>query len=313
MQTFVFGFQIYKRSSSDMNLSPAILKQRIVLAVENKIQSELSGCEVKDEEYYECANYCWSQFYSCCVQYYAAAIRPFGLLHLPNSNSSILLKKSMYSILRPVDIIEHLKETKDCPYLAMYIDHPQLTDPKVIEQLVVFISVLDRVGQQVNELFKAVFERELNQLRPINEILNEIFEMEDLSIEFRRSITDELENIDLYTTMHKLLELLKMERPVDHDIYEINKDAQMSVNHMFSSVIGVSFVTESLKEIIEVRFAMCRNLLLLQHILLMENYIDSATLNGIQNICYPEIVDFTQAYYVLVWFNRLPTMPTLPG
>ena len=51
---------------------------------------------------------CWSQFYSCCVQYHNTGLRPLGILLLPYVSGAILLKKSTYSFLRPLDLLEYL-------------------------------------------------------------------------------------------------------------------------------------------------------------------------------------------------------------
>lgn len=51
---------------------------------------------------------CWKEFYSCCIQYHAAGLRPLGILLLPSSSGVVLLKRRMYSILRPLDLLEHL-------------------------------------------------------------------------------------------------------------------------------------------------------------------------------------------------------------
>jgi nuclear pore complex protein Nup160 len=64
------------------------------MAVEEEIQNELKETVVSDEEYLECGNYCWQRFYSCCVQYHVAGLKPLGLLLLPNSSGAVLLKKS---------------------------------------------------------------------------------------------------------------------------------------------------------------------------------------------------------------------------
>lgn len=107
--------QIYKRSSiiNDVNLSVGNLKQQISMAVEEEVHIELKESIVMDEEYTECVNYCWQRFYSCCVQYHAAGLKALGLMLLPNASGAVLLKKSMISFLRPMDIFEHFVYEND--------------------------------------------------------------------------------------------------------------------------------------------------------------------------------------------------------
>lgn len=78
------------------------------MAVENEIHAILQESEVNDEDYLECANECWRAFYSCCIQYYVTGLRPLGVLLLPSVSGIVLLKRKMYSFLRPLDFVEHL-------------------------------------------------------------------------------------------------------------------------------------------------------------------------------------------------------------
>lgn len=54
--------------------------------------------------------------------------------------------------------------------------------------------------------------------------------------------------------MHKLLELLRIDQDVVTDErYEKSHEDITSLNHLFSSVLGVSFVSRCLQQIAEVR------------------------------------------------------------
>lgn len=113
-----------------MNLSISLLKQRVCLAVENEIQSKLKETEVTDEDYLECAEWCWQRFYSCCVQYYIADLKPLGLLLLPAVSGVVLLKKAAYSFLRPLDAVEHLMLCSEFSSKEQFLNHPLLSEGK---------------------------------------------------------------------------------------------------------------------------------------------------------------------------------------
>lgn len=54
--------------------------------------------------------------------------------------------------------------------------------------------------------------------------------------------------------MHKLLELLRIDQEViSKDNFEKSSDDSTSLNYLFSSVLGVSFVSKCLQQIAEVR------------------------------------------------------------
>lgn len=126
-------FQIYKKSSilSEINISASVLKQRVCMAVEYEIQNELKEGEVNDEDYLECAHWCWSRLYSCIVQYHVAGLRPLGLLLLPTVSGAVLLKKNMYSLLRPLDVLEHLALSSDYCSIEQFLAHPQFCGCKL--------------------------------------------------------------------------------------------------------------------------------------------------------------------------------------
>lgn len=82
-----------------MTVSVSVLKERVCMAVEAEIQSEVQDYELNDDDYLEVANRCWLRFYSCCVQYHQAGARPVGLVLLDQSGV-VLVKKQQISLLR---------------------------------------------------------------------------------------------------------------------------------------------------------------------------------------------------------------------
>ena len=84
----------------------------------------------------------------------------------------------------------------------------------------------------------------------------------------------------------------------------------LSVGHLFRSDTGISLVAESLHQIAVIRYALCRNLLILQQILIDSSDLPIDTLEYIRSDCMPETVVFVQAYYVMVWICE--TSETLP-
>lgn len=75
----------------------------------------------------------------------------------------------------------------------------------------------------------------------------------------------------------------------------------LSAGHLFRSNAGISFVAGTLHQIAVIRYALCRNLLILQQIVIDSNDLAVDTLEYIRSNCMPETVVFVQAYYVMVW------------
>lgn len=89
----------------------------------------------------------------------------------------------------------------------------------------------------------------------------------------------------------------------------------LTVGHLFRSDAGISLVAETLHQIAVVRYALCRNLLILQQILIDTSDLPIDTIEFIRSNCMPETVIFVQAYYVMVWicetYENQPTAGAL--
>lgn len=84
----------------------------------------------------------------------------------------------------------------------------------------------------------------------------------------------------------------------DHDASKL----LLHVNHLFGSQLGISTVSETITQIALLRFAICRDLLILQQIILLRPEIFHArSLHSIRSSLAPRTVVLTQAYYVVTW------------
>lgn len=68
-------------------------------------------------------------------------------------------------------------------------------------------------------------------------------------------------------------------------------------------------MSESFRQIAIVRYSICRNLLILEHILMDCNDLQRGTVEIIRSRCMPETVVFMQAYYVMVWIAETSEVP----
>ncbi|CAH1156010.1 unnamed protein product [Phaedon cochleariae] len=308
------ALSIYKRSTilAETHLSASALKQRICLAVDNEIQNTLNGSAVNDEEYLECAEWCWQKFYSCCVQYHIASLKPLGLMLLPSVSGAVFLKKSAFSFLRPLDPLEHMTLCSDSTYSDQFVNFSMLAeDIDTTQDVMKLFEVIVYLEQQMSELFGQAFEKELSNLRAPDVVMDNILEkiQSEMDCQFTAHILNMLGNIgDLYKSMHKILELLRYENTLANPDNEINPSAL----YHFSSQLGVSVVAGCLRQQAQIRFQICRNLLLICNILLSFKTSDSGVLEAIRSVCTPEIVVLTQASYVMLWLSGLPALVNLP-
>lgn len=102
-----------------------------------------------------------------------------------------------------------------------------------------------------------------------------------------------------------------MDQPLSIKDERAPEDVKASINHLFSSHLGISFVSYCVKQQLEVRYSICRNLLALLYVLLERQEENWGSVEAIRSVCMVEIVVLTQAYYVLVWLSDLPALGIL--
>ncbi|XP_066602662.1 nuclear pore complex protein Nup160 homolog [Prorops nasuta] len=311
------ALSIYRRKNliSDVTLSPAVLKERVCTVVQAEIQAEVMDYELMDEDYLEIANRCWSRFYSCVIQYHANGARPVGLLLLPSVYGAVLLKKSSFSILRPMEALEHLMLCNDKSYISRFKTTPVLSqDEDICQDLITLMSALVMLEEQISEDLKTGIEKELYRLKRPDNIICDLFvkhllESDDplTEFDFQSDLKQKLANIkDISSAMAMLLEALTYDLGQPHKL-QLNDghDASkilLNVSHLFGSQLGISTITESIAQITLLRFSICRDLLILQQIVLYHPEIfDSNSLHFIMSSLVPRTVVLTQAYYVVMW------------
>ncbi|XP_017773941.1 PREDICTED: nuclear pore complex protein Nup160 homolog [Nicrophorus vespilloides] len=312
MQIISKALSIYKRSivSSDVNLSATVLKQRVCMAVENEIQTELQNCEITDEDYLEAANWCWSSFYSCCVQYHVAGLKPLGILLLPSVCGAVLLKKSNFSFLRPLDLIEHMTLCNEYVSIDSIYEHPQINSREECNDLTILTRILMTFEAQTGDDFRISIENDLAQgMQPceaLEELQNELSKDEKIVETIRHQLYD---CTDLYLAIHKMLELLRMDESIVTDVETDKNSMKTSIMHLFSSQLGISVVTQCFAQQNSIKFSICRNLLAFQYILLEDQ--NDSKLEAIRSVCIPEVTVLLQSYFALHWLTKLTAAPVL--
>lgn len=311
------ALSIYRRSNliADMTLSPAVLKERVCMAVEAEIQAEVMDYELSDEDYLEIANRCWSKFYSCVIQYHANGTKPVGLLLLPNVYGVVLLKKSAFSLLRPMEALEHLMLCNEKSYVQRFKTTPVLSqDEDTCQDLITLMSGLVLLEEQLSEDLKNGIERELYHLRSPDVIIEELLSKQVLETDdplsdydFQSELNRRLESIkDISKAMAMLVEALTYDlgQPSELQLEGVQEASRiiLNVSHLFSSQLGISAITESVSQITLLRFSICRNLLILQQLVLIRpDAYDSRSLHSIKSSLAPRTVVLTQAYYAVIW------------
>ncbi|XP_033337859.1 nuclear pore complex protein Nup160 [Megalopta genalis] len=315
--------QVYGRCTDDSVLSAIELKDRVCIAVEDEIKAEVMDFELMDQDYLEIANRCWSRFYSCVVQYHANSARPVGLLLLPDVYGIILLKKSSFSLLRPTEALEYLMFCNENCCVSRFRTTPVLSQNEdICQDLIILMSVLVLLEDQMSEETKNLIKKELYHLKSPDTIIDDI--LSKLLLESEEPISNiimdhpschRLSNVrDLSSAIAMLLEALTYDLGQPHKLqFNEGHDASkilLNINHFFGSQLGISAISKSVTQITQLRFSICRNLLILQQmILLRPELFDSRSLHSIKSSLVPRTVALTQAYYVVLWICDSTAMP----
>ncbi|XP_031781402.1 nuclear pore complex protein Nup160 homolog isoform X3 [Nasonia vitripennis] len=322
LKDIIRALSIYRKLNhlGDMHLSPTALKEKVCLAVEAEIQNEVMDYELMDEDYLEIVNRCWSKFYSCVLQYHINKSRPVGLVLLPDVLGVVLLKKSSFSLLRPMEVIEHMMLCNENTHFTRFNISPALSqDENICQDLITLTSALTYLEQRMIDDVKSNFEKQLYYLKSPDIIVDNLSELlldtdEFTDLDFKSGLLHILENIkDIASAMAMLLEFMtyNLSQPNPSKLRTsdgIDKTTLANSEFLFGSDLGTSTIAESVTQIAVLRFSMCRNLLILQNIILSRSEIlDSYSLHTIKSSLAPRTVVLTQAYYVIMWISETST------
>lgn len=177
--------------------------------------------------------------------------------------------------------------------------------------MMAILKVIVYLNSQMTDIFSLTFEKELHNLRFPDVVMEELLDNIQLEIdnEFISQVSKMLGKCkELYQAMHKLLELVRDAHKV---LEEDDLKCDNTLAYLFTSQLGVSMVNQSLRQQAQTRFNICRNLLLITHILLKRQELPWDVLESVRSVCSPDIVVLTQASYVMYWLSSLPALPVL--
>ncbi|XP_055842239.1 nuclear pore complex protein Nup160 homolog [Episyrphus balteatus] len=313
---------MFRRSSVrfDSKLSIIALKEQVCQAVEDEIQNEVKDFDISDDEYLEISTRLWERFYSCCEQYHIKACQPIGLLILDPIDALCIVKKNTFSMLRPCETLEHLMVSGDSVEMDNVIAVHFAGNEQVGEDLVNLVAMLAQIEQWLPEDVKMDLDKKLYQLempnvlmgKLVDEILAGDQDREILPNNFIVTIRQKIQAIsDLRTPMAMLLDNLRMDNGSPESMQTHSGLTQssrflLSIGGLFGSHIGISVLSESVRQMSLISFALCRNLLILQQILIDTCSLSPDILETIRSQFMPDTVIFLQSYYVMVWICETP-------
>lgn len=78
-------------------------------------------------------------------------------------------------------------------------------------------------------------------------------------------------------------------------------DVSFSKQLPFGGLLGVQLLTETVRQMIQLRYMVVRNLIVLQHLLMNNFALNCNAMEIIRSKCIPDSEVFLQSYYVMNW------------
>lgn len=334
IQTLAKTVSIYRRSADmsyiapDERMTMAKLREEICAAVEVEIQNQVTEYEISDEEHIAISHAAWSRFYSCAIQYHESGLTPMGLVSEGLTGLLAVIKKNGYSFIRPVDALEHLvlTEAVDAVGPELFHDTPVVCeDPALAQDVVSLMRAVALVAAQVPPYMIDEFNHALYYLvspdqfarKIVTAILTDETDGQETAVlNFTEELGTRLQQIgDVAKALEILLYSLELDRGiVSHSDFDPREPlTNEDTSKLFGSQIGTSIIAESLKQLAQTRFALTRNVIVLQLVMLEGGFSDDVSANAaelIHSTYLPRSVVMAHCYFVLVWLTE--TTATAP-
>uniref|UniRef100_A0A1B0B1N7 Uncharacterized protein n=1 Tax=Glossina palpalis gambiensis TaxID=67801 RepID=A0A1B0B1N7_9MUSC len=297
-----------------------LLKKHVCQAVEDELQNEVKDIDATDDDYLEASTRLWERFYSCCEQYHVKTSHPSGLFILAPLDGICIIKKNSFSLLRPCDTLEHLMLAGD-HVEANAVIYQHFAENEILgNDLLALVNLLTQIEKWLPEDVKIDFDRKLYQLEMSNVLIEKFVEeflagdtdKGLLSNNFLVVIRQKLVSIsDIRNAISLLFDTLRMDNGnpefmQTHDHLARSKRVLTSLGALFGSQIGLSVLSETVRQNALIRFALCRNWLLLQQILISTQSLPLEVLKTFKTQFMPGIITFLHSYYVMVWIAETP-------
>ncbi|XP_072022544.1 nuclear pore complex protein Nup160-like [Amphiura filiformis] len=318
-------------SLSDMSqISMDALKEETMAIIGNDIQQKVGGSEMTQEEYHNLLQQSWSKFYACCVQYHEVANKAVGVMLDQATGMVVIVKKSLLSVLRPCDAVEHLYLSPIGSCVAEdFANVPFVTDEtSLCNDLIALSDCIKIVRGKLSPIIQLSFENDLFQLVRPEEVAHQIASdllglgadtdtpsREAQGTVFTAKLSRRLQAIqDMDKTIQTMLAAIDLAEgnPESLMLDEDEPDAQQHLNAsgLFTSSSAVDLLATSFTQMSHTRLNLLRDLLILQCAMLrlgQQASISQDISIKIQSELIPDTANLLLAYYMLYYMSGCVT------
>uniref|UniRef100_A0A8C5IYV6 Nucleoporin 160 n=1 Tax=Junco hyemalis TaxID=40217 RepID=A0A8C5IYV6_JUNHY len=254
-----------------MDLTWDELRKEVTLAVENEFQGSVTEYECSPEEFWQLQVEFWSKFYACCLQYQEALSRPLALHLNPYTSMVCLLKKGSVSFLVPCSLVDHLYLLSN-EHLLTEDDAAIFEDLEMSRDVVCLVQCLRLIGESISMEMAFIMEMACSRLQPPEKAAEQI--LEDLIANDTENVMEDIHSKlqEIRNPIHAIgLLIREMDYETDADMERGETPhlaLRMSLSQLFGSSTAAHVVCGGVAKICSVRFLLCRDLLILQQLLL---------------------------------------------
>lgn len=291
------------------------LRDHVCQSVEDELQNEINTFDLSDEDYIDVCTRLWERFYTACEQYQLKATQPIGLLVLERLNAVCVIKKTAFSMLRPCEELEHFMLVSETETINN-MKHLNFTDNEEANyDIISLVGLLASIEKWLPDDVKIDFDRKLYQLEQPNLVIEKIVsewflknDNQDLPRNINIIIQRKLHRIrDISNIISILLSILHINRSANFDKDDAKNDfTATNIGNLFGGQIGISVISETVRQITLVRYALCRSLLILMEITSTLQLLPVNIMEHLRSQMIPDIINCLQAYYIMVWIAETP-------
>uniref|UniRef100_A0A8C4JZJ2 Nucleoporin 160 n=1 Tax=Dromaius novaehollandiae TaxID=8790 RepID=A0A8C4JZJ2_DRONO len=247
------------------------LKKEVTLAVESEFHSSVTEYECSPEEFWQLQVEFWSKFYACCLQYQEALSRPLALHLNPYTNMVCLLKKGSLSFLVPCSMVDHLYLLSN-EHLLTEDDAAIFDDLEMSRDVVCLVQCLRLIGESISMEMAFIMEMACSRLQPPEKAAEQI--LEDLIANDTENVMEDIHSKlqEIRNPIHAIGVLIReMDYETDADVERGETqplNVRMNLTQLYGSGTAVNVVCWGVCKIATIRFLICRDLLILQQLLL---------------------------------------------
>lgn len=312
IETISKAFQIYNRNHEHIVSESASLLENVCYSVEYSIRELVGANELSSEEYSRVEDQCWEKFFGYCVQYKSIGNRPLGLIWDHKTGFLGQITKDECIFLRSNDSLSDLILNPNAN-LDTYLTRNDL-DLSLKQNLSEVLGYLRLVSENLSDALIVDFELSMSNS---NESVDGFFEttfsnylatcIEPTSGQPLTSLFEDF--FDRVTNFEAVIELLMKSLDLKSDDFDLDQSIDElpavvpnNLLHFMSSIDGLSLTCASIHQLARSRLKLCRNLLLLQKLLVNQHKkSDLAIINKIQLFFIPRVSNLLHAYYFLTW------------